>query len=66
MTLDGLKLDFARRTRRGINNIFAGILLWSAFAILGWLLPDSPQKGRSLRRGRRATHPGRAGCQAER
>lgn len=44
MTLDTLKLDFARRTRRGLNNIIAGILLWSLFAILGIVLADWPQK----------------------
>jgi hypothetical protein len=39
-----IKLDLARRTWRGLNNILAGILLWGGFAVLGMILPDSSLK----------------------
>ena len=44
MTIEESKRDLARRTRRGISNILAGVLLWTLFAVLGILLPPSPEK----------------------
>lgn len=39
-----MKANLACRTRRGINNIIAGIGLWTVFGFLGIVLPDSPRK----------------------
>ncbi len=44
MTINEAKHDLARRSRRGITNIGAGVLLWTTFGVLGMVLPPSPQR----------------------
>lgn len=44
MDLQTMKLDLARRSRRGLPNILAAVGLWSAFGVLGMMLPDTPQR----------------------
>lgn len=41
MNVDAARSDLALRTWRGANNILAGVILWSAFGVLGMVLPDS-------------------------
>ncbi len=44
MTINEARHNLARRTRRGITNIGAGVLLWTTFGVLGMVLPPSPQR----------------------
>ncbi len=44
VTINEAKHDVARRSRRGITTIRAGVVLWTTFGVLGMVLPPSPHR----------------------